>query len=911
MLNQSSAKLKHLAIFLYLASCSVASPDFVVQGMSLKSALHSFSDIQQKQGAKNQLAHYVEHLRDNHAPGFAWDQYWQKLKEQNLLKNMTDKELSLLFSLNNISCRAENLSAFSTLLLNIVQSDPQKVHLIRLELKRLREHCSTTLSDSSFKSFVSFLSLERAKSEKTQIQQERQKALTSTDSALSAPKHSPPQTQNPLSTKYIYTKELQGILLEEWSLKPQKRSWSDILSVVDRDFWPDIRWINWQQDQKEHLKNTLRMEWQAYQHINHLEQDLLWLFQNKNQMADLLALFEYEKYLTFAGALNWPSLVQNWSTQYPKHPRNGNVPVLISLFSRSCQTRDFPPFYQLLKQWEVSNIPNLGFCFNKDIVPKTPSANTPATLAETKSVNQVFSSLPLLDSVVYLLSLYEREKHVRPLTEWENLLANFSKEDWLEMTRLFRKNHDRQNLTRLLDMQARIYKGHIPFLSEDIWSVMQSEDETLSDMWETGYSPSYMNHPQTLSAFWKKVRESHIQPSVESVPCSASYVQNLYRFFAESNKTDMLLKQFRFDQCAEFILEFRKKEWNRLVYLFRVQKDLSANTDLKSKAREGFMPNDQLVWWMARVLSLPYSLTLSIQASTEEGDEWLAKVFDLSDTNKMSANAIFVQKAVSDMSANEWKRFFRIMIDSLKTPTFETKPIMLRYMSRLLQTIYPLALKHSICGFLAQKDSHHLIAEYPPAFIWDLFLQVDWTQSGRPEKRRPSNKRNNNALCAGLIPPKKVNALLLVLSRGIFANLSAEGVPVDIYIEQVKRQADHLTILINKVRAFDKKWTYYFDSQRMLAQWRTWVSVGGFLWKVGGYNMEKGYISDQALVFYFAGMILKKLQPVEQGKATSEDDVAQYLSAGSAPQNPFDSAYRVYLQTRFYLLIEAFHLLND
>ena len=919
-----------LYCFLWLSACHVAAPEFVVQGVQLNSALESLAEIQ-KNGKKDKLGHYVQHLRGHHAPGFAWDQYWAEIQKQRLQANMTAEELSLLFSLNQVSCQPKYLDSFAKVLLETVKADLQKVPLIRLELGKLRDNCSTALSNSSFKSFIEFLSQERGKTEKSQINKDRQQLINPL-----------PQGVSSLLKKYIYTEELQAVLLQEWFFRPKHRSWSDILTVVDKGFFSDVRWINWQNQHTEYLKNTLRMEFSTYQHISHLEADILWLFKNNNKMAKLLALFGYEKYLTSPGALHWPSLVKTLSTQYPSPPQNGNVPALVSLFSRSCEVRDFPPFFSLLKQWEVSDVPDLGFCLpGGESVPLTSEelATKPLAddLAGVENVKQAFSHFSTVDSVMYLLALYEREKYKRPLSEWGQFLEYFSEEEWLKVMRFLRKNQDRESIARILDVHSRVYQGPISFLAEDIWSVMLSEKENLSDMLQKGYSVSYMNHPQTLSAFWKKVKSMgleksaasgdspasrvdlkqkntdkisvqlslQLKPSGESVQCSADYVQNLYRFFSESNKTDLLLKQFRFDQCAEFILDFRKKEWSRLVYLFRAQKDLSTNTESGSEDLEVFMPNNQLVWWMARVLSLPHSLTLSTQALAEEGDEWLAQVFDSFDKEEMSANRAFVPEAVSDLSADEWKRFFRIMIDSLKVPKFEIQPIMFRYMSRLLRTSYPLALEHSICEFLAQEDSHHLIAEYPSAFIWDLFLQVDWTRSSPTLGRY---KRSNNNICAGLVSSRRVNALLLVLSQGIFAGLSAEGVPVDIYIEQVKRQADHLTDLFNTVRSFDKKGAYYFDIQRSLAQWRIYTSLGGIFWTSGGYNMERGYISDQALVFYFAGMILKKLTLVIQDKTSFNDEVEKYLSAGSASQNSFDSAYKVYLENYFYLIMEILNL---
>ena len=906
----------YFILFLWLTACNVASPEFLVQGMNLKSAIHSLAEIQKKE-EPDTLAHYVAHLRSNHAPGFAWDQYWKEIQNQNLHHKMTNQELSTLFSLNDISCRPENLDSFASLLIEIAKSDSQKVRLIRPELKRLRQTCSTTLADSAFKSLVWFLSRKRAEAESAQIQQDRQNALTSPlfpqsspKSTKSAPTQSPVQNtdgESPLhehkktqtaqksapTKKYIYTEELQGILLEEWSLNPKKRAWSDILSVVDRHFWSDIRWINWQNGNTEYLKNTLQMEWSTYQSLSHPEQDILWLFKNKNKMADLLALFEYEKYLTVSGALNWTSLVQNLSTQYPEHPQNGNVRVFISLFSRSCQAKDFPPFSQLLKQWNIAELPDTGFCFHNTVARQSqPHAQTESDSPSKEDIHQVFSHLSLMNSALYLLSLYEREKHLRPISEWESFLSSFSEAEWLQIMHLFRTRNDRQNITRLLDLHGRVYRGHIPFLAKDIVAVMRSEEESIDDMTTKGYSLPYMNHPHTLEAFWKQVKATpkKEQPQTQAprpnspLRCSYSYVKDMYQFFSEFGKEDMLLRQFRFGQCENFAIEFRKKEWPKLVYQFRLQTQFQANTGHASQGEPLFMPDNQLVWWMGRVLSLPHSLPLSTQASQEEGDDWMGQVWDSSYMDWIS-DKLFVQEAVSEMHPHEWQRFFKIMIDSLKTPESQTNPYLFQYVSYLSRVVYPLAPQQAICRFFAQEESHLIVQEYASHFIWDLFLQVDWSHlslEGRGKQVK--------AVCSGLVSPQRVNTLLFVLSKGIFNNLSAENVPVDIYAEQVRRQADHLISLFERVRAFDRQTTHDLNLNRRLSNLRT-------IYTGDEYDFEKGYISDQALIFYFSGLILEKLKQATKSYQVLKDMVTHYQETGPHHQNPFDSMHRKYLQS--------------
>ena len=906
--------------FSLLTGCHIASPEFVVQGVNLKSAIHSLSEIQKK-GEKNKLGHYVAHLRSNHAPGFAWDQYWKEVKNKNLYQNLTDSELSMLFSLNDVSCQSENMDSWADLLLEIAQSDSQKIQIIHPELKRIRKACSKAISDPAFKSIVWFFALERAKLENPQIQQAIKKAqsdspavaknTTPTNASPSTTKkpsfnNSPTSKASPKATflvQFPYTEELQNILLEEWTMEPKNRAWNDILSAVDRGFWSDIRWINWQQNNTPYLKNTLQMEWHFYQSINHIEQDLMWLFKNKNKMDDLLALFDYEKYLTSFGTINWPSFVQNLSVQFPKHPQNGNTQALISLFSKSCQARDFPPFSQLLGQWGISKLPNPIFCLNKEGGGGTQVNATPTIPATKELVNQTLLQLSPLDSVMYLLSLYEEEKHTRPLSDWKIFLESFSEENWLKAMHLLRKNKDRQNITLVLDIHARVYQNHIPFLSKDIVAVMQSEKESIYDMLENGYNLSYMNHPDTLKTFWQQISQTpkkvvdkvQLKTNSQTVPqnnphfCSYSYVQNLYQFFAESDKTHLLLNQFRFDRCANFITDFRKKEWRKLTYQFKIQKEWDSS-------KEGLIPvmsdsQSKLVWWMARVLSLPHSLTLSTTNKAEEGDAWKAHVFNTPYTEWVETNKDFIQSAVLEMNTSEWTYFFQVMIADLKNPQFETNHHLFSYTSFLSHIHYPLAIEQAICRFFAEPNSHLVTQEYHPPFIWNLFLQVAGSKTNPTEE-----------VCSNLVSPEKINTLLFVLSRGIFANLSATNTSTQIYIEQVKKQADHLVSLFKYVRGFDDSQLTHQDylnsplsSLRSFYTNKPLINLRS-LYTGDDYDFGKGYLSNQAFIFYFSGLILEKLKAGAKNSQELKNRMAIYRATGMAPENPFDFAHREHLQ---------------
>ena len=165
-------KTKTLLIFIFnallLVSCTVESPDFVVQGVRTNEALLFMKKFHKGEKSQIQFWHYVKHLRTNHVPGFSWEQYWSGIKKNQLYKNLTPWELSQLFSLKEISCRPENGIAFSELLLQITHSDPKKMILesqLTRQLNHLQRVCSTRLPDSVFKSIALFLSEKRSEKE--------------------------------------------------------------------------------------------------------------------------------------------------------------------------------------------------------------------------------------------------------------------------------------------------------------------------------------------------------------------------------------------------------------------------------------------------------------------------------------------------------------------------------------------------------------------------------------------------------------------------------------------------------------------------------------------------------------------------------------------------------------------------
>jgi len=177
------------------------------------------------------------------------------------------------------------------------------------------------------------------------------------------------KTDSTENKHYIYTEELQKILVEDWSKRKKARSWSDIISGIDRAFWRDARWINYKSKNKKYLKATLEMEWREYGSIISLEQDIILLFEQSNTMLDSIKLFGYEKYFLDSENLNWSALWQELFFLYPVKPNNENIDTLLSLYS--CQKEDIKSYIQLVEGWDLSQYKSkiIDFCASESTVP--------------------------------------------------------------------------------------------------------------------------------------------------------------------------------------------------------------------------------------------------------------------------------------------------------------------------------------------------------------------------------------------------------------------------------------------------------------------------------------------------------------------------------------------------------------
>ena len=845
-------------------SCAVESPNLVLKGVQTEEALLFLEKYKKEKKNKKQFEHYIKHLFSNYAPGFNWSQYWFGIKERALYQGLEARELNQLLSLNKVSCRTEDWSSFANLLLAIAKSDPTKL-LFSKQLTDTHRECAIWLSNSMFKSIVQFLSEKRKETEGERLSKAQEDI-----------------SNKSATEKYIYTEELQKLLINEWSRKYGTRSWSDILTVVDRNFWKDARWISYQSEDKEYLQKTLEMEWSEYQSIENLIQDIFLLFKQKNNMKEIIELAKYKKYFSIPKILNWSVLWESILLQYSKKPENKNVDALLSLYTFSCEEKDFFSYAQLVKDWGVSHYELIALEFCVGIT------NTPINKAQKKPENDqkvlistsyfMYEQLEMLlknrsgsksvQNIIILLSVYEREKYKRSLDEWKNLINYFSEDDWLNIMHILRSRHDRSSISRILDMHHYIYQGGIPFLSRDIMMILISEEESILNLVdEYGYESTYINNPDTLKLFWSAIKNTidqtkafeGIKQSSED-KCDYQYVSSLFQFFSKLDKTQLLFDYFYFEKCADFVSDFREQEWERIIQFIHRDDTIkkiqggSVFSQLSTDEKIDF------VWWIAHVLSF-YNTS--------------------SDVEKL-----YSQRMVSKISDSNWKHILVIMLESLKESEFKKNADLFQVTVAKVKAVYVDVIDIALCDFFNQDNRYFDIQKYNPIFILNILDQINWSQFVHRFKLsiRSSRRVMSNA-CFSFVSQKKFNTLLFILAHSLFKSInSLEEVSEDQYINQILEKTNQIVTLFMKAKSFKGKGSTYYKTGKFFT----------FISGTPKYNPETKYMSDSALYFYFAALFLYEFY-TNISQIDNLTFILNNLWEENAPVNTFDEMYRIWI----------------
>ncbi len=537
---------------LFLVSCTVKPPELVVKGVQTEKALLFLTERQNKTANKEQFNNYMQHLRLNYAPGFQWDEYWSGISERKLYKNLSQKELDHLLSLSQISCERKDWIAFSNLLLQIGKDEGKL--LFSRELNHSQTLCSVWLPNPVFKSIVQFLSEKRSELEKEKIAKEKLAYINKNGSEVASGRTVAKQ-------RFIYTEELQRVLIDEWLRRHTGRNWGEVLDVVDRRVWSDVRYINYLNGDREHLPVILEMEKQLYKSIEAgLDLDILLMFEEPGKMADIIKLAGYKKHFSVPGALDWSDLWRRMLIRYPKKPENGNVNSLLDFYNLSCGEKILNEYGKLVRQWEESIYERsaLSFCdesnrkavlavrgqdaFDKlsekvfrhvmeeahksalDKVNKSKYRLLDESLGTPAKTTQVYD-IPLktgtkgsrtIEEVIALLFAFKAEQFDRTRKDWRTLLEkHFSDPDWLFALRVFRDQGNSFLLSELLDMHNFVYSdnngnpGKISFLYADIEFILDSEVISLTGISDKyGYKKTYIYTDEIVSLFWRKLKSS-------------------------------------------------------------------------------------------------------------------------------------------------------------------------------------------------------------------------------------------------------------------------------------------------------------------------------------------------------------------------------------------------------------------
>ena len=540
---------KALALMaLALAGCQAKSPDIIVQGSSPQDAMR-FLENYQKSEKKDilRLSHYTKSLRENHAPGFDWEAYWTEIQTRKLYQSLSPKELEEIFSLKDISCREENLSAYGGLLLAAARHDSQKM-LFSGELRQLDQSCGP-LPHAALKGIVGFLSQKRKDLERAKLAEERRLILKKPSAERSAAGH-------------IYTGELQKVLALEWSRGPASRSWGDILEPLDREFWADARYISLRDGDREHLQAALQMERALKGGLSagSLNQDVFLIFGEEGKMQALMEGAGYRNYLTpFGRALNWENLWRDMRAAYPEDPKNGNTEALLDLHAAaSCGQRAAAAYQALAEAWgrrsyataaaasckerlqrqvqdayKIEDFLKMAKSAAMDVFQETFQKHEEAAKSKLDLLDKALNgeidvagaldkdfawgNLPHSKSIkraFFVLWAYQSEKARHYKKDWKNLLErHFSQEDWLKLMAVFRETNDRSSLVEVLDMHQYIY-GEVLFLEADVRAILESESLSAADLSKKyGYPAAYLERDSKVrellsESFWASLKES-------------------------------------------------------------------------------------------------------------------------------------------------------------------------------------------------------------------------------------------------------------------------------------------------------------------------------------------------------------------------------------------------------------------
>ena len=504
-----------ITLFLTCVSCTVEpSINFVKQGIQTTEAILFLEQLQDTKSSQELFNSHIERLDSVASVDFNWAEYWNQINQKELYKKLSQDQLDSVLQLNHLSCDNSSWSAFANLLLQMAKVDTKHLYFRRY-LTGPDKSCPTFLPDEILKKVTTFLAKKRDDIEAPLFSEEKVK-LKSNQQPSST-------TENDLTDKYPYTVELYGVIVDEWSIKKHGRAWGNILNVVKRQFWADIRWLFYHVGKFENIKTALEVEMEIYHSVTDLVQDVLLIFHD-NEMKSIMDLVDYTKFFKEKDLVDWKQLWQQLALKYLERPDNINNTLLLSFYKYSCEKEALTAYMDLIRSWDiigqyrtiVDRECEQIIRVTKQITQYINTAGLPADGAIPFDIDEMNDMLETtkqnrsMDDLFRLLSFYDRFKISYSVEDWKTLFdEQFSMANWLFFMKALRKTYDNSIIRRVMEMHQYIYQGRIPFLSFDVFDILVYENIPLASLvTEYSYSEAQLENPDFINQFWSIVQDN-------------------------------------------------------------------------------------------------------------------------------------------------------------------------------------------------------------------------------------------------------------------------------------------------------------------------------------------------------------------------------------------------------------------
>ena len=788
-----------ITLLLTCVSCTVEPPiNFIKEGVQTTTAILFLQQLQDTKNSQDLFNNHIEQLDSAASVDFDWAEYWNQINQQELYKKLNQDQLNSVFQLSRRSCDNPVWSAFADLLLQMAK-DNEKHLYFRHYLTGPDKSCPTFLPDEILKKIIIFLAKKRDETEVSLFSEEKVK-LQSNQEANSI-------TENNLISKYPYTVELYGVIVDEWSIKKHGRAWGNILNVVNRQFWADIRWLFYHVGKFANIKTALEMEMEIYQSATNLVQDILLIFQDDN-MKSIMDLVSYATFFEEKNSVNWKQLWQQLLIKYPEKPDNNNNSLLLSFYEYSCQKEALTVYMDLIRSWDIIDRYRAVVereCeqiirITQEITQYVNTSGLPVDGAipfEIDEMNDILEATKQNRSIgdlVRLLNFYDQFKMSYSILEWQVLLERqFSMDNWLYLMKSLRQNYDKSTIRRIMDMHQYIYQGRIPFLSFDVFNILVNENIPLDSLVrDYSYSEAQLESENFITQFWSTVQENPSEVlnfrdrwinlfEYGASSCNNMYLNKMVDFFDDNKQVQLLLDNFNFDSCPNYFLDvhFKEDSVNSVVTKVRQSAD-----------------NDPALYWD------------------------LIRFFSLYTSNEMTEE--IQRTAIFKMNAVEWEQVFDVVIPTLKDPVYKSQSAFLKRTIDLVSEVYKEAINSSICQqLLSSPNSYRSITEYDQELVMYFLNQINWNSNG-----------------CNAIELERLNMVMFVLSDYLFSSVEEHDNTVD-YVLGIWSQAVRIISIMEKIHDSGTMFTDIFGT-----------------WMISAPDVVNGQITHRAFQYYFSLMIL-------------------------------------------------------